>query len=59
MATLPIVVSGGLIAEHDDDELRVVSEFDGLIFTIRDGPSTIVTAASAPRSFPGLQNGGS
>src|SRR5438132_4488401 len=34
--------------------LRAVSRFDGLIFTIGDGPSAIVTAASAPRSLPSL-----
>ena len=35
-------------------EVRAVSAFDGLIFTIGDGPSAIVTAASTPRSFPRL-----
>ena len=34
--------------------VRAVSRFDGLIFTIGDGPSAIVTAASAPRSLPSL-----
>ena len=35
-------------------ELRVVSNFDGLIFTIGDGPSTRMTAALAPRFLKGV-----
>ena len=34
--------------------VRAVSTFDGLIFTIGDGPSAIVTAAPTPRSIPRL-----
>ena len=34
--------------------MRAVSSFDGLIFTIGDGPSAIVTAAPTPRSIPRL-----
>ena len=35
-------------------KLRVVSNFDGLIFTIDDGPSTRMTAALAPRFLKGV-----
>ena len=34
--------------------VRVVSNFDGLIFTIGDGPSTRMTAALAPRFLKGV-----
>lgn len=37
-----------------DDRVRVVSNFDGLIFTIGDGPSTRMTAALAPRFLKGV-----
>jgi hypothetical protein len=34
--------------------VRVVSNFDGLIFTIGNGPSTRMTAALAPRFLKGV-----
>jgi hypothetical protein len=34
--------------------MREVSNFDGLIFTIDDGPSTRMTAALAPRFLKGV-----
>jgi len=39
--------------------LRAVSQFDGLIFTIDDGPSTTMAAASRPRPRWDDQNDGS
>jgi hypothetical protein len=40
-------------------EVSVVSEIDGLMFTLGDGPGTRLTAAPAPRCLESAQRQGS